>query len=565
DNSGADNSPDDLYGDFGTNGNEAGSGRDRLFGQGGNGRLFGEGDDDFLDGGTGTDDRLDYGPGESGNPTDFVPPPPTPDPTPQPATGIRAALSSLPVGILEPGRWGELFGSATGLGLSGDPGQSIEPAIVADATGPFVVWSDNRTGNFEIYVARQTAAGWQELAGSAHDGGISATAGASRRPSVALNAAGNPIVAWTEISGTSSDIRVAQYDPTANGGVGAWVALGNSLAAGAISGTGTADSAFVVMAAGGPVVAWLDRTGGVANVYVRQFSGEQWNPLGGGSASGSGVSLSTSDVSELALATDGAKVAVAWRQSVSGVGEIYLREFSGGSWQALAGSASGGGISNTPGNSAAPSLAYLASSLFAAWQDDTSGPREIYASKFNGAAWIAAGTGATSGGGISNTHGAATRSQLAVGGGKLRLLWTDDRVANLTGNTIALYAKAWNGTAFAEELATDARARGISASGGLVQGIAVAVDPAGHPFVAWQDLSAGQPEIYLRGNRVDLNHIYYVNDDTIDGDTFTTTAGAAGNSGQSPSLPKPSVQAVLDAYTLGLGDVILVDAGSYDD
>ena len=40
---------DYLYGDFGTNGNEPGSGRDRLYGQGGNDLLFGEGDDDLIE------------------------------------------------------------------------------------------------------------------------------------------------------------------------------------------------------------------------------------------------------------------------------------------------------------------------------------------------------------------------------------------------------------------------------------------------------------------------------------------------------------------------------------
>ena len=51
--SGDDNAVDYVYGDFGTNGSEPGSGRDRLFGGGGNDLLFGEGDDDFIDAGGG--------------------------------------------------------------------------------------------------------------------------------------------------------------------------------------------------------------------------------------------------------------------------------------------------------------------------------------------------------------------------------------------------------------------------------------------------------------------------------------------------------------------------------
>lgn len=563
DGSGDDNAPDTLYGDFGTNGNEAGSGRDRLYGQGGNDRLFGEGDDDLLDGGTGTDDRLDYGGGEGANPADFVPPAAASPPTPQPPTGISAAAGSLPVGILQPGRWTELFGSATGLGLSGSTSQAIEPAVIADASGPIVAWADNRNGNFEIYVARQSASGWQQLALSAQDGGISSTAGDSRRPSIALDAAGNPIAAWTEFNGASSDIRVADYRPAANGGAGGWVALGSSLSGGGISGTGAADDVQLVVTSSGPVVAWTDRSTGVANVYVRQFSGSQWIALGTGSASGGGISASASDVLDLTLATDGAKVAAAWTQTVAGLGQIYLREYSGGSWQELAGSASAGGVSNTAGDSAAATLAYSGGSLLAAWQDSTSGHTEIYSARYTGTSWSPAGNGAASGSGVSSTKGLATQPRLAAGGGKLELLWTEERTANFTGNGTALYAKRWNGTDFVEELPGDASFSGIAGSEAIPQLAAVTVDSAGHPFVAWQDLSAGGPEILVRGNRFDVNHVYYVNDGSVVGDSITTATGAATNSGTSPSLPKPSVQAVLDAYTLGQGDVILVDAGSY--
>ena len=316
--------------------------------------------------------------------------------------------------------------------------------------------------------------------------------------------------------------------------------------------------------ASGPVVAWIDRASGVANAFVRQYSGGQWLPPAAGSANGGGVSASATDIADLSLATDGSKFAVAWTQTVAGIGQIYLREFAAGAWQQLAGSASAGGVSNTAGNSTSPTLAYSNGSLFAAWQDATSGHSEIYAAQFNGTSWLPAGTGAANGGGVSHTQGSATRPQLASGGGKLELLWTDDRTANFSGNTTAIYAKIWNGSAFAEELPGDAAARGVD--GTLPQALAIALDPAGHPFVAWQDMMAGQPEIYVRGNRFDLHNVYYVNDDTTTGDTITTATGAArSNSGQSPSLPMPSIQAVLDAYTLGPGDVIVVDAGAYAD
>ena len=61
--------------------------------------------------------------------------------------------------------------------------------------------------------------------------------------------------------------------------------------------------------------------------------------------------------------------------------------------------------------------------------------------------------------------GSATQPRLAASGGKLYLLWADDRIQNLTGNTIALYVKQWNGTAFVEALPGDASGQGISNTG----------------------------------------------------------------------------------------------------
>jgi hypothetical protein len=59
------------------------------------------------------------------------------------------------------------------------------------------------------------------------------------------------------------------------------------------------------------------------------------------------------------------------------------------------------------------------------------------------------------------------------------------------------------------------------------------------------------------------NTTYYVNDASIAGDEYTTAVGSAANSGLSPASPMASIQAVLNAYDLGPGDVIFVDTGNY--
>ena len=234
------------------------------------------------------------------------------------------------------------------------------------------------------------------------------------------------MVAYTVFNGTASDIYVAQYDPTANGGAGGWDALGTSLAVGGISDSGTADDAMITETAAGPVVAWLNTAGGVANVFVAQFTGGTWSALGSGATSGMGVSASSSSVSNLALTTDDTKVAVAWTQTVNATQQIYVRQYSGGTWNQLAGSASGNGISNSRGQAVSPTLAYSGGNLFAAWQDNAGGIDQIYAAMFNGTAWVPAGSGANRGGGVSLSLGPASQPLLSSNDGQLFLAWIDN-------------------------------------------------------------------------------------------------------------------------------------------
>lgn len=547
-----------LYGDFGTNGNEAGSGADQLFGQSGNDLLYGEGGDDLIalvgvaangfnqsEVSGGTSNVVDFGAGEVGPLGNFTPPTPTPAPTPISTRGDPMAPASLPSDPDVAGLWRELAGSASGGGISGGAGLALEPSVATDPSGnPVIAWADARNGNFEIYVLRYTGGAWTMLSGSAQGGGVSATAGSSRQPSIALAADGSPVVAWIETTGTQSDVRVAQYDASANGGAGAWVALGGSLGAGGVSATGHADGVHLVNTAAGLVAVWLDDSSGTTQVYARRFNGSTWAALG--SAGGSGISAAPSDVSDLAVTTDGSKIAIAWARDNGSARQVYVKEYNGGSWQALAGSDTGTGVSNLTGDNWAPTLAYQGGDLFVAWQRMLNGYQNLYAKRWTGGAWSSLGA--------LTPHGAATDNatiakdaQLASGGGQLWLFWTDEDTRR-SDQPLAIYAELWNGTGFAPRMAADADGDGISETGGRLADVALTVDASGRPVVAWSDADRGLngvpdgdpavPAIYLRADAPAVSRIFQAADTT-------------------------ALVNILNTEDLGAGDFIALGAGNF--
>lgn len=239
-------------------------------------------------------------------------------------------------------QWVELGGSASGTGLATDV--SGFPALAIDPSGnPVVAWQQSVSGmtpSVQIYLKRWDGTQWVEQGGSATSGGVSNTTGLlAESPSLALDGAGNPTVAWQDGASGTLQIYLKQWS-------GTWVELGGSATAGGVSGTtGLARVPSVTLYSGNPVVAWTDTKSGNSEIYLKKWSGTLWVELGGSATTG-GVSntAGTSDTSSLALDASGSPV-VAWRDDSSGNPEVYLKQWNGIQWVELAGSASGTGVS----------------------------------------------------------------------------------------------------------------------------------------------------------------------------------------------------------------------------
>ncbi|HZL38153.1 MAG TPA: right-handed parallel beta-helix repeat-containing protein, partial [Tepidisphaeraceae bacterium] len=544
---------DTLYGDLGTNGNETGQGgADTLYGSNGNDLIFGEGNDDTIIPGPGSNGYIDPGTGGStGNTGTPVPPPYLP-------VSIPLPVATLPSQVDGGGPWSELAGSASSTGVSNSNNSAFDPVILA-APGnvEYFAWADNRGGSYQIYLARHSAGLWTELAGiSAHGAGISNASGAARRPALAIDASGKVYIAWTQQTGTQSNIAAAVYDPAANSGAGGFTALPQ------ITADNAADDARLAMMGGTLVAAWLDASSGATNVRAAQLSGATWAALGAGSNSGQGVSNTISGISDISLATTASTAAVAWTASVAGTKQVFASQYSSGTWSAL-GLGGANGLNNTAYDSQSPSLAYDAGVLYAAWQAGTANGTEIYAAQWNGSSWAAAGAGSNANTGVSATHGGSTAPSLSANGGQMYLAYITDRTVGLSGNTTAIYARQWNGSQFVESVPGNASGAGINATSSTPTGVVLSVDSSGNPFVAFGDTPAASPQAYARGNVVSTGTIYYVNDASQEEDGYDTAPGSASNNGLSRATPALSVNQILSSYTLKPGDVIEVDTGDY--
>jgi uncharacterized repeat protein (TIGR03803 family) len=121
-------------------------------------------------------------------------------------------------------------------------------------------------------------------------------------------------------------------------------------------------------------------------------TGQHWAEKPAGSASGTGVSKAPAGVSgfpAMAHRPSDGSVYVAWPapHPDSGLPEIYVRRWNGSSWQALGGSAAGGGISQTPdADSIEPAMVVRDSDghVFVAWQERMNEDNsDIFAAEFD--------------------------------------------------------------------------------------------------------------------------------------------------------------------------------------
>jgi len=228
----------------------------------------------------------------------------------------------------------------------------------------------------EVFVLVAAVNGSYRPLESSGAAGISATHSPSESPAIAIGADGYPVVAWVDMSTAYYNyvVFVRRYDGQA------WQEVGvNSARATGITGA-VGDSSLptlVIDSLGRPVVAWEWHQGSRQNICVKAFDGTAWVELGAGSASSYCLNGSTSKGTKPALAVaPGGVIYAAWRDAGSGIPQVYAKKWDGAAWGPLdVSSASSGGVSSA--SLGIDALALAADSLgnpVIAWNDRGPGP-----------------------------------------------------------------------------------------------------------------------------------------------------------------------------------------------
>jgi len=350
-----------------------------------------------------------------------------------------------------------------------------------------------------VYVLRYDGQSWNEVGrrGPARGSGISDSTAGALYPSLAMSALGEPVLVWMDGLYPDWGVFAKRFNGTSWTEIGTGSARGTGLAAlqGSVS--------YPSGATEGPesvTVVWSeDRASDPSRVYVRRYDGWTWGPVGPDAAISGTEEARTPGVT---LDSAGRPLVVWQACTPSYACDVYVKRFDGVSWVAQgSGAASGGGISAT-GKASEPQLAMGPDNRpVVAWADESPGVSEVYVRQYDGAAWVELGLESASGAGVSRTGRPSSGVQLAVPADGLPIVaWVENRGSSPghVDEESDLYVRRFNGT-YWESVGTGSASTGGVSQSGHVHSPTLALDSQGRPVVAWVDgADARAAQVHVR-------------------------------------------------------------------
>ncbi len=249
------------------------------------------------------------------------------------ASTLAAVLAPLIVALLSPRAAAPWTNDAyTSVPVCTAAGEQTQPASIPDgAGGLFVAWTDQRSGDWDIYAMRLTAKGQPSPGWGTNGVPVCTASGSQNQPALVSDDAGGVIVAWHDNRSGAGDIY-AQHLTGAGTVAPGWPT--NGMVVGAAAPGGLArdedDPQLAADGAGGAFVVWtlVFTSGTDFDIYGNHVTGAG-TIAPGWSATGSAIDPSGSIQTNSSICADGAGgVIIAYEDNLGGNYDIHIQRLS---------------------------------------------------------------------------------------------------------------------------------------------------------------------------------------------------------------------------------------------
>ena len=350
-------------------------------------------------------------------------------------------------------------GFSNPVNISSNNGDSILPQMVASGNDVYVLWNDNATGRYGIFLAKSIDGGTNF--GAPVD--ISRGVGSSSSPQFAVSGSDVYVVWQAKTTGKYQIIFAKSTDGGAT--FSTPVNISNN----------SGDSTFpkITVSGNNIYVTWA------FTVTNKDYDILFTKSTDGGATFSTPVNISNTlgDTGIPQMTVSGNNVFVTWENNGGGNFDVFVaKSTDGGNKFALPVN-----VSNNPKPSGAPQIAVSGNNVDIVWMDNAPGNYDIFVAKStdNGSTF---GTPVN----VSNNPGDSGYPQMTASGNDVYVVWTETISDK---NYDVLFAKSTDG---GSTFSTPVNISNNSGPSGWAQ---VAV--SGNIYVAWEDGTAGNYEIFI--------------------------------------------------------------------
>lgn len=263
---------------------------------------------------------------------------------------------------------------------------SYDHEFILDPDGnPIVIWDDDSSGAYEVYLTRWNGSQWTKMDGTPGYENMSQSPQNAFFGQFAFDPSGNLIVAWSARIAGNWDIYLTRWNGSQ------WTKMDGTPGRDNVSSNGgiSADPVLKLDSSGRPFLVWEDATSGTYNVYFSRWDGSAWVRMDG--TGGNEMISNTARVSagkaRLVLDMSDNPIVI-WRDYQIGNREVYLTRWTGSAWTHMNGTPGSENVTNTSGDSYSYEILLDSSdNPLILWGNYAGGSDRLYLTRWDGSQW----------------------------------------------------------------------------------------------------------------------------------------------------------------------------------